>query len=147
MSWPVDIPALPANKNLDISPLDRHSEEYKQVASYFRLNVPESREPTTTERWQSSGRIPINTITKIDKINNPKLRELWNFNLKRTKEKHNNAPDIQYVKLLFHGTSTMHPSVIYKDDTGWKINYSSSKNLWGPGLYFGADAQYVDKYV
>jgi len=91
---------------------------------------------------------PCNKISKIQKIINPKLREQWEFLLKKIIRDNNNYESIQYTRLLWHGSGALAPHFIYEDvHYGWKINYSSTKNLWGPGLYFGEDAQYCHKYV
>lgn len=45
--------------------------------------------------------------------------------------------------LLFHGTSTCEPSLIYADkEEAFNINYSSSTNLFGRGIYFAKEAMY-----
>jgi len=90
-----------------------------------------------------------NKVHKIEKIINPRLREQWKFLLNKIREDNNDNDDkIEYTRLLWHGSGTLPPPVIYEDvHYGWKINYSSSKNLWGPGLYFGEDAQYCHKYT
>jgi len=89
----------------------------------------------------------INKITKIEKIHNPSLRAHWQFNLEKLKEKNHHAK-IQYTRLLWHGSGTLPPTVIYQDnESGWKTTYATPKNLWGPGLYFGEDASYCHKYT
>jgi len=90
-----------------------------------------------------------NEIIKIQKILNPKLRDQWTFLLRKIREDNNhNDPSFQYTKLLWHGSGDLAPAIIYGDvHYGWKINYASAKNLWGPGLYFGEDASYCDKYT
>uniref|UniRef100_A0A6B2L0Q2 Poly [ADP-ribose] polymerase n=1 Tax=Arcella intermedia TaxID=1963864 RepID=A0A6B2L0Q2_9EUKA len=152
-NWPVFIDKktkVPEGETTMIRQLNENEPEYKKVEAYFRMNMASfilKKERTLT--GSKTELIPTNKITKIEKIVNPKLREQWEFLLEKIKRDNNdNNKNIEYTKLLWHGSGTLPPPVIYQDvHYGWKINYSSAKNLWGPGLYFGEDAQYCHKYV
>jgi len=83
----------------------------------------------------------INTVISVQKVDNPILKKNWRYELQCVQESNDNR-DIEYVRLLFHGTSSMDPSCIYASPKGWKVNYASDKNLWGRGIYFAQDASY-----
>jgi len=87
-------------------------------------------------------------VTAIWKIYNPKQRSKWMEHKNDVKENNKDSPSLQLTRLLWHGSGDTRPAEIYEDTRfGWKINYSSQKNLWGNGLYFGEDANYCHKYV
>jgi len=142
----------PKNGIAELIPLDAEkSWEYKKVATYFRMYMPnEEKKNTSFVQSTITGRNTktINRVTNIWKIVNPKLRHKWIKLLEDVQEANKDDPSLQITRLLWHGTGETKPSEIYEDDRfGWKINYSSQKNLWGNGLYFGEDAQYCHKYV
>jgi len=84
---------------------------------------------------------PLNSIVEISKIYNTNLREYWLKELEMVKKCNNNS-DMEYTRLLWHGTSHTHPQKIYNSSKGWKLNYAGEGNLWGKGLYFSQDAIY-----
>lgn len=48
-------------------------------------------------------------------------------------------------KLLFHGTRNTNPRDIIIQ--GFDVRLAGSQNLWGPGIYFAEDFNYVDAYA
>jgi len=147
VEWtPNDYPEQGASARL--IQLDPNSKEYKNVETYFYLHMPCQVEQSNLGGLNKSWK-PCNRISKIEKIINPKLREQWLFLLRKIREDNNQEDStVPYTKLLWHGSGTLQPKFIYEDvHYGWKLNYSSQKNLWGPGLYFGEDAQYCHKYT
>jgi len=115
-------------------------EECDHITKYFNMFMP-SQDP------KSRGNKHFK-VTNIQKIVNPKLRSKWLEHFCDAKETNKENPSLQLTRLLWHGSGDTKPTEIYEDIRfGWKINYSSQKNLWGNGLYFGEDAQYCHKYV
>jgi len=53
----------------------------------------------------------------------------------------------EYKKILWHGTGSLDPQIIWSTPGNWKPNYSSDKNLWGRGCYFASDAAYSANYA
>jgi len=152
--WDFDFPDYktftPANGNSELRELNDQDPEYKRVAAYFRMYMPNEEKITSVLQSQLAGRTTkaVNRITKISKIFNPKLRAKWFEHYSDIKEINKDNPSCQLTRLLWHGSGETKPSIIYDDFRfGWKINYSSQKNLWGNGLYFGEDAHYCHKYV
>uniref|UniRef100_A0A6B2LB22 Poly [ADP-ribose] polymerase n=1 Tax=Arcella intermedia TaxID=1963864 RepID=A0A6B2LB22_9EUKA len=139
---------LPPQPGMEYSmiELNENSTEFQNISEYFYMHMPKI--VHTSSLVSSSFRIS-NRIIRIRKIFNPKLRDQWTFLLKKIREdNNNNDPTFKLTKLLWHGSGDLSPSIIYSDvHYGWKINYSSAKNLWGQGLYFGEDASYCHKYA
>eukprot|EP01124_Arcella_intermedia_P007792 TRINITY_DN14824_c0_g1_i1.p1 TRINITY_DN14824_c0_g1~~TRINITY_DN14824_c0_g1_i1.p1 ORF type:complete len:678 (-),score=158.38 TRINITY_DN14824_c0_g1_i1:26-1840(-) len=134
MSWPVQYPQGNTNTLIELEP---NSEEFVNVSNFFYLTMEKSCRDTAE---------PMNTILKINKIWNPTLYQYWENELnmcKKINTERNEAEFIkEWTKLLWHGTSSTNPSVIYNSTKGWKVNYAGEKNLWGKGLYFSQDAAY-----
>jgi hypothetical protein len=114
------------------------SEEGRRICAYFLLTVP-----------AQQNNVPLNEIVKIQRLFYPELREKFEQNLSHAQALHSGNPlfanSIQYTRLLWHGTGHTDPMVIAKG--GWKINYSSDRNLWGKGSYFASDAAYSASYA
>lgn len=47
--------------------------------------------------------------------------------------------------LLFHGTSTTPPAVIYDSDVGFDHRLASRSGFYGSGIYFACNAEYSHK--
>jgi hypothetical protein len=135
--WDVHVPFLDISRVL-LDDLPTTNDEFIKVSNFFHITMP--------KRCKKNQ--PINSIKHIWKIINPKLRKSWLRELKEVKSDNDNNPNLEYVRLLFHGTSSTHPKRIYNDSKGWKLNYANNNNLWGRGLYFAEDAIYASgKYA
>jgi len=146
---PLEIDITGTNKKAELVALERGSEEWERVSQFFHLTMPSKTRSGVLDR--ASGKTgkfkDCHAITKIEKIVNPTLREFWEHELQMVKKNNNNDPSIDYVKLLFHGTSRTPPKIIYEADKGWKISYSRDDSLWGRGLYFALDSIYTHNYT
>jgi len=115
-----------------------NSPEWVKVKEYFYLTMPQTQNGAKT-----------NELVKIQRIFYPIMTEILEQNVDRAKEIHHGSlvfqSSIEYKTLLWHGTGNTDPSVIATN--GWKINYSSDKNLWGKGSYFASDAVYSAAYA
>jgi len=118
--------------------LQESEEQYLNVKNYFYLTMPQ----------QDKLGKPINKIVKIQRLFYPSLRDRWEQLYQAAQDLHGSDPAFQrilsYTKLLWHGTGGTDPMKIA--NSGWKINYSSNKNLWGRGTYFASDAAYSAGY-
>jgi len=114
------------------------SQEWNRVKEYFYLTMP-----------QKQNGVSINELVKIQRIFFPNMNEIFEQNVDRAKELHHGnlifQNSIQYKTMLWHGTGNTDPSIIAQN--GWKINYSSDKNLWGKGAYFASDSVYSAAYA
>jgi len=85
-------------------------------------------------------------IIQIEKVINHRLKSLYNLELQQVKQKNNNNPDIQYVRHLFHGTSKVHPSLIFNGEKGFMMQFAA-EGMWGRGTYFAEKASYSHTYA
>jgi len=123
--------------------LKEGSSEWQQVANAFFVTMPQF-------RMKKGKKHEVNKIVEIKKLTNAHNRSQWKDSLAAMRNSHKDDPlrhHIEYTKLLWHGTGTLHPEVIQNSDGGWKPNYSSDKNLWGRGCYFATDAAYSATYA
>eukprot|EP01123_Difflugia_compressa_P009395 TRINITY_DN3105_c0_g1_i1.p1 TRINITY_DN3105_c0_g1~~TRINITY_DN3105_c0_g1_i1.p1 ORF type:complete len:325 (+),score=53.58 TRINITY_DN3105_c0_g1_i1:59-976(+) len=137
------------NKKAELVPIEQGSIEWRRVDDFFHLTMPSKTRNGVMDRASGkNGKFKeCHTIVKIEKIVNPTLREHWKHELSMVVKNNNNDPHLEYVKLLFHGTSKTPPKIIYEADKGWKISYSRDDSLWGRGLYFAQDAIYTHNYT
>jgi len=138
-----------SGKEYTLTELDKSSDEFIKIQNYFYIHMPQTaKQPGLAAKVSGNKFRDCNKIHKIEKIFNPKLRDQWTFLLRKIREdNNNNDTSMSLTKLLWHGSGDLAPVTIYSDvHYGWKINYASPKNLWGPGLYFGEDASYCHKY-
>jgi len=123
--------------------LQEETEEWKQVSSAFYSTIPQLQ--------VKKGKLEeANRIVEIRKLYHPSNRDTWKKNLDRTLGYHKDNPVgdyIEYKKILWHGTGSLDPQVIWSTPGNWKPNYSSDKNLWGRGCYFASDAAYSANYA
>eukprot|EP01124_Arcella_intermedia_P016243 TRINITY_DN2283_c1_g1_i2.p1 TRINITY_DN2283_c1_g1~~TRINITY_DN2283_c1_g1_i2.p1 ORF type:complete len:445 (+),score=100.43 TRINITY_DN2283_c1_g1_i2:939-2273(+) len=143
---PLDI--IAGTKKAELLNIEPQSDEWNKVASFFHITIPsKTRNGVLDKATGKQGKFrDCHTIIKIEKIINPTLREHWEHELQMVKKSNNNV-DMEYVKLLFHGTSKTNPKIIYEADKGWKISYSRDDSLWGRGLYFALDSIYTHNYT
>uniref|UniRef100_A0A6B2LDE1 Poly [ADP-ribose] polymerase n=1 Tax=Arcella intermedia TaxID=1963864 RepID=A0A6B2LDE1_9EUKA len=109
-------------QNLVITSLLKTDPEYHKIEKKFKESMKGS-------------------IIDIKKITNHKLRVLFESELKEVKKVNNNA-DIDYVKLLFHGTSKLDPSLVYNGDKCFMTQYAIDGFL-GRGTYFSEKPSYA----
>jgi hypothetical protein len=140
--WEPDayLPRIPPKyppKEVTCVDVDPKTEEWKKILSYFYLTMPQKQDNKS-----------INDIVKIQRLFYPDMRANFEQNLERAQEIHSGnrlfMSSIQYTRLLWHGTGSTDPMIIARN--GWKINYSSDRNLWGKGSYFASDAAYSAGY-
>jgi len=113
--------------------------EWNRVKEYFYLSMPQ---------FLPNGS-KTNELAKIQRIFYPAMTDIFEQNVERARELHHGnlifQSSIQYKTMLWHGTGNTDPIVIAQN--GWKINYSSDKNLWGKGSYFASEAVYSANYA
>eukprot|EP01123_Difflugia_compressa_P006730 TRINITY_DN1907_c0_g1_i2.p1 TRINITY_DN1907_c0_g1~~TRINITY_DN1907_c0_g1_i2.p1 ORF type:complete len:209 (-),score=25.31 TRINITY_DN1907_c0_g1_i2:44-592(-) len=94
----------------------------------------------------------VNQIVNISRINHPENSQLCETRLEEARKRQINLDhtmswiDIEYKKLLWHGTGDIAPHIIYSTSGAWNLAYSSSQNLWGRGIYFASAAGYSAGY-
>ena len=88
-------------------------------------------------------------IRSIKRIQNLKFWRDYIREKKDLSDKHKKAglkTDIQEA-LLWHGTRTTDPKIIYQDEEeSFNLNYSND-GMWGRGLYFAVNASYSNGYA
>lgn len=87
-----------------------------------------------------SSSLPKAKITKLTRIQNNYLMTHYITNLNMRQEVRKGSLNRH---LLFHGTSTLDPQLVYKNfDTGFDLQYANTAGLYGKGLYFAQNASY-----
>ena len=76
--------------------------------------------------------MPNATITKLEKIKNTHLREVFEQEMKYVRSKYGAPAEVKY---LFHGTSQTDPNLIFRSEEGFDMRFSSS-GMWGKAVYF-----------
>jgi len=122
--WQANLNAVP---NLQLISLPRDNAEFINVEKQFKLTQKAN-------------------IFKIDKIINHRLKILYDLELAQVKQKNNNDPTFQNVKLLFHGTSKTDPNMIYNGEKGFMMQFAA-EGMWGKGTYFAEKAAYSHSYA
>ena len=115
----------PQKDKLELKLLDRDSTEWASVA----------------ERFHST--LLLTSIVKIERIQNMRLWEKYYQQCEGMKRSNNGVIN---EELLFHGTRNNPPSVIYKDEEGFNMKFSS-KGMWGNGNYFAVNADFSDNHA
>ena len=104
---------------------DTEAEEYTRVQGEFNLTLPQRK------------------VLKIYRIQN---KVLWDKYRNRSKKMMVVNEGILKEELLFHGTRTNNPELIYKDESGFDMRHSA-QGMWGRGNYFAKNASYSDGYA
>jgi len=135
------IPAIPSGSPSEII-LTKESWEWKMVYNYFYLTMPNK---------GSNGK-PVNEIIQIKRLNHPKNWALCEQRIAEVRSQHISTKnmawaDIEYTKLLWHGTSDVSPDVVCEASGAWNVAFASSNNMWGRGIYFASCAGYSDSYA
>ena len=104
---------------------DLDIDEYNVIATSF--------EQTLAPRYE---------IIRIERIQNKLLWQKYSDCAKRMGRFNNGKIE---EMILFHGTSTNPPKLIYKGDASFDMRYCKH-GMWGRGNYFAANASYSDDY-
>lgn len=104
---------------------EREVEEYTRVQGEFNLTLPQRK------------------VVKIYRIQN---KPLWNKYCECSKDMMKVNEGILKEELLFHGTRTNNPELIYKGDSGFDMRHSAN-GVWGRGNYFAKNSSYSDGYA
>lgn len=105
--------------------LDEDSEEYQSVENHFLATLP------TAE------------IKRIDRIQN---RVLWRKYIDKGRQMNHFEDGVLNEVLLFHGSGSHSPELIYQGDASFDLRYSRD-GMWGKGNYFAVNASYSDSYA
>lgn len=85
-------------------------------------------------------------ITKLSRVQNEGIWSYYVFRKNQLANKHSVEIDDLCEEDVWHGTSSLNPDVIYKDQQdGFMINYSQ-QGLYGRGIYFADKFSYSDCY-
>jgi len=106
-------------------PVEENTDEYKAIASSFNSSMPLA-EILSIQRTQ-------NLLKLVHYYN-----EILNIRLGRE-----NANEV----FLYHGTRSTNPSIIVSSQEGFDARLSGNQNLWGPGIYFSDDPNYVNEFA
>eukprot|EP00117_Sycon_ciliatum_P002103 scpid34828/ scgid7477/ Probable poly [ADP-ribose] polymerase DDB_G0278045 len=112
------------HQDLELKPMDARSPDYQRVVQQFRASMSNAR------------------IISVERVQNKFLWEKFLPVKKSIKKKIGHEPE---EKFLFHGTRNNPPRVIYLDEEGFDLRFSS-EGLWGKAIYFATDASYSDNY-
>ena len=104
---------------------DEESDEYARIHDEFKLTLPQR------------------NIVKIHRVQN---KPLWDQYTKCSKRMKKVNDGILKEELLFHGTRSNDPELVYKDSSGFDMRHSR-KGMWGRGNYFAKNASYSDSYA
>ena len=113
------------NEDFLIWPLHHESEEFISVAERFLATL------TNVD------------IIRIDRIQN---RVLWRKYIDKSREMNRFGDGVLNENLLFHGSGSNDPELIYKGDASFDMRFSHD-GIWGHGNYFAANASYSDTYA
>jgi len=135
------IPSLPPGTASEVL-LPKDSWEWKMVSNYFYLTIPS----------RGVNGKPINEIKEIKRLNHPKNWALCEQRISEVRSQHISTTnlawaDIEYTKLLWHGTSDISPECVYEASGAWNVAFASSHNMWGRGIYFASCSGYSDGYA
>eukprot|EP01022_Parablepharisma_sp_SALTPOND_P027110 TRINITY_DN6578_c0_g1_i1.p1 TRINITY_DN6578_c0_g1~~TRINITY_DN6578_c0_g1_i1.p1 ORF type:complete len:1139 (+),score=43.24 TRINITY_DN6578_c0_g1_i1:93-3419(+) len=117
-----------------------------QIEKIEVINVSESSEEYKTVKWlfDSTMKGGYTGSFELQRIQNMYLWKSYAFERKILEEKYRSDPK---CTLLFHGTSTNHPSEIFKGkEEGFDMRFSKA-GYWGIGIYFAVNAKYSHNYA
>jgi len=119
---------------------DRQKAEWQMVSNKFHSTMP----------MVDKNRKELNKITRITRLYHPSNKRLLDKSKETMLSNHKDNPILHYLpitKLLFHGTGTLPPDIIYNAQGNFIPNYASDACLWGKGCYFASDAAYSANYA
>ena len=105
--------------------LDEDEEEYESIAARFYQTLPST------------------DITKIERIQN---KVLWRRYANKSREMCQSGDGVLNEELLFHGSRSNNPKLIYKGSDGFDVRLSNN-GMWGKGNYFAVNASYSNSYA
>ncbi|XP_065187779.1 uncharacterized protein LOC135818335 isoform X3 [Sycon ciliatum] len=112
------------DREVELKPMVALSPDYQRVVQQFRASMSNA------------------TIISVERVQNKFLWEKFLPVKKSIKKKIGHEPE---EKFLFHGTRNNPPRVIYLDEEGFDLRFSS-EGLWGKANYFATDASYSHNY-
>lgn len=120
-----ETPATWSNDTLDtLVPVPPEDEQYWAVLEKLRETMPDGH------------------ISKLWRVQNSSLWSYYSFHKDRLES--NDVPSNE--RRVWHGTSTLDPSVVYDDQfDGFMMQFAAS-GLWGRGIYFADKASYSKHY-
>lgn len=95
--------------------------------------------------FMSTVNMKVNLIS-IEKCLNKIVQHRFFNELKVTVQKYPGKCPTQLIKLLFHGTTTNKPKMVYASEEGLDMRFSRS-GLFGQGIYFADNAAYSHTYA
>ena len=101
------------------------SEEYERVTNQFLLTLPSA------------------SILRVERIQN---RAIWKRYFHRSQVMRDFNKSHLREELLFHGTGTNNPKVIYEGGEGFDMRFYSS-GMWGKGNYFSVNSSYSHEFA
>ena len=115
------------SKEVKLSLLDplTEAEEYERVINQFKLTLPDVE------------------VLKIERIQN---KILWRRYHNRCQLMRNFNTACLRDELLFHGTQSNRPELIYGGAEGFNMHFSR-KGMWGKGNYFAVNSKYSNRYA
>ena len=125
IEYPEEWEEMESDTTTKVFPLEEGTEEWNYVAQRFSKTMQTSR------------------ISQITRIQNKWLWEKYVFQRKRLDIKNNgNINELE----LFHGTRGNDPKLIYENEVGFDMRYSS-QGMWGQANYFAKNASYSHSYA
>eukprot|EP01114_Cavostelium_apophysatum_P024057 TRINITY_DN9287_c0_g1_i1.p1 TRINITY_DN9287_c0_g1~~TRINITY_DN9287_c0_g1_i1.p1 ORF type:complete len:398 (+),score=92.87 TRINITY_DN9287_c0_g1_i1:164-1357(+) len=119
----------PQTQNCQLFKLSETSKEYSLVEGALKDTVPEAK------------------IVRIERVQNLFLWESYCNERKRLQDKYRGLYPNDYSKLreelVFHGTGSTDPYLIYNSEEGFDMRFSG-EGMWGRGIYFSMLASYSD---
>ena len=129
---------VPRNEHFVIKTLVNTDFEYKMVAEAFFATSEGKYNP---DMGNVSRYIPKSKTIKIEKIYNPVIFDKFAGELRRTLIKYPSKSTWDLVKLMFHGSGTTDPKLIYSGEYGLDNRYSKA-GMYGNGIYFADNSSY-----
>lgn len=112
--------------------------------NYGLLSVGEDACTSVTNHLKTS--LPDIKVFRIQYIENKRLKRAWEFERKQVRKK-NGKRDLEYTKMLFHGTRRTPPRMICNSPEGLSVHHAKNPGMWGLGTYFSEKASYSHGYA
>jgi len=120
----------------------------EQEPSYEIVEVP----PASDEFMKVVSRVGLRDLlnnydnVRLDRIMNMKLWSQYaNKRLHIMQQPHNRGKAESSDRLLLHGTSDTNPDLLFAN--GFDFRFSKGRGLWGRGMYFSSDLEYVKTFA
>jgi O-acetyl-ADP-ribose deacetylase (regulator of RNase III) len=115
----------PQTTNCELVTLNASSAEFKSVVARLQETLPHVQ------------------VYSIDRIQN---KWLWEKYLQQKELLIKKNGGIAKEEMLFHGTKSNDPKLIYDGETGFDMRLAAS-GMWGTATYFAYNASYSDRYA